>query len=117
MLFIWTDCDREGEAIGAEVEEICRQVNTRIQVWRARFSAMQPQPIHNAANNHDQLDRRQVQAVNTRQELDLRIGAAFTRFQTLQLRGYFNNTGQTSGPVISYGKTYIVMVFPWININ
>lgn len=41
VLFIWTDCDREGEAIGFDVTEICRSVRRNIQVWRARFSAMQ----------------------------------------------------------------------------
>ena len=45
-LFIWTDCDREGEAIGFEVTEICRSVRRNIQVWRARFSAMQPAYVH-----------------------------------------------------------------------
>jgi DNA topoisomerase-3 len=38
ILFIWTDCDREGEHIGAEVRDIALKVNSNIQVWRARFS-------------------------------------------------------------------------------
>lgn len=42
VLFIWTDCDREGESIGGEVVDVCRQVKPNIQVWRAHFSAMQP---------------------------------------------------------------------------
>ena len=40
MLVIWTDCDREGEAIGAEIVAICRKANPTIQVKRARFSAI-----------------------------------------------------------------------------
>jgi DNA topoisomerase-3 len=40
LLMIWTDCDREGEHIGAEVVKVCRQVNARIKVKRARFSAI-----------------------------------------------------------------------------
>lgn len=43
MLMIWTDCDREGENIGAEVANICRRANPRIRVKRARFSAIIPQ--------------------------------------------------------------------------
>ena len=43
MLMIWTDCDREGENIGAEVAKICRRGNPRIRVKRARFSAIIPQ--------------------------------------------------------------------------
>lgn len=45
MLMIWTDCDREGENIGAEVAKICRKVNRNIQVKRARFSAIIPQYV------------------------------------------------------------------------
>lgn len=40
ILMIWTDCDREGENIGAEVADVCRKANPRIQVKRARFSAV-----------------------------------------------------------------------------
>jgi DNA topoisomerase-3 len=38
MLFIWTDCDREGENIGAEIRGLARNANPRIDVMRARFS-------------------------------------------------------------------------------
>jgi DNA topoisomerase IA len=37
-LFIWTDCDREGEHIGTEVKNQARLGNARIQVKRAKFS-------------------------------------------------------------------------------
>lgn len=52
MLMIWTDCDREGENIGAEIVQVCRKANRNIQVKRARFSAIiaqyatsLPQPV------------------------------------------------------------------------
>lgn len=45
MLMIWTDCDREGENIGAEVAKICRRANRNIRVKRARFSAIIPQCV------------------------------------------------------------------------
>jgi DNA topoisomerase-3 len=38
ILFIWTDCDREGEHIGTEIRDIALKVNPRMQVYRARFS-------------------------------------------------------------------------------
>lgn len=38
LLYIWTDCDREGENIGAEIRDIARKANPRIHVKRARFS-------------------------------------------------------------------------------
>ena len=37
-LFIWTDCDREGESIGAEVRRVAREGNRAIEVKRASFS-------------------------------------------------------------------------------
>ncbi|KAI8646254.1 DNA topoisomerase [Parasitella parasitica] len=101
VLFIWTDCDREGEAIGGDIADICREHNPRIQVWRARFSTMQPNEIHRAAQNHALLDIRQVEAVRIRSELDLRIGAAFTRLQTMQLKPFFVANPRK---VISYGS-------------
>lgn len=42
ILFIWTDCDREGEAIGGDLEDLCRGVKPNITTWRARFSSMLP---------------------------------------------------------------------------
>ncbi|CAO3597197.1 unnamed protein product [Absidia cylindrospora] len=99
VLFIWTDCDCEGESIGGEVVQVCRQVKPNIVVWRAHFSAMQPGPIHNAAQNPSTLDDLTVQAVLARRELDLRTGAAFTRLQTLQLRTLLGDN-----KLISYGS-------------
>ncbi|KAI9005485.1 DNA topoisomerase [Phycomyces nitens] len=86
VVYIWTDCDREGEAIGGEVADVCLSVNSRLEIWRARFSAMQPAAIQRAAQSPSRLDQRQVDAVNVRSELDLRVGAAFTRIQTIRLR-------------------------------
>ena len=40
QLMIWTDCDREGENIGAEIANVCRKANRDIVVKRARFSAI-----------------------------------------------------------------------------
>ena len=37
-LFIWTDCDREGEHIGGEVRDQAKKGNPRIEVKRAKFS-------------------------------------------------------------------------------
>ena len=37
-LFIWTDCDREGEYIGAEVRRAALQGNRQLEVKRAQFS-------------------------------------------------------------------------------
>lgn len=57
--------------------------------------------IHHAARNHIELDMRQVEAVRTRSELDLRIGAAYTRLQTMQLRRFFTTDNKK---ILSYGS-------------
>ena len=46
------------------------------------------------------LDERQINAVAGRIELDLRLGAAFTRFQSLELQKLW---GPDNSKVISYG--------------
>lgn len=54
-----------------------------------------------AARNPIELDEMQANAVAARIELDLRIGAAFTRLQTLQLKSL---GGVLAEKLISYGK-------------
>lgn len=40
MLVLWLDCDREGENIATEVRQVCTEANNRLNVRRARFSAL-----------------------------------------------------------------------------
>lgn len=56
--------------------------------------------VINAAKRPVMIDERQVQAVEARIELDLKIGSAFTRKQTLGLKAL---GGPLDGPTISYG--------------
>jgi DNA topoisomerase III len=100
MLVIWTDCDREGEHIGSEIVEICRGANQRLDIYRARYSAVTQSELRRSMDNLQRLDLLQVSAVEARCELDLRSGAIFTRFQTLRLRDHFPSV---SKDVISYG--------------
>jgi len=37
-LFIWTDCDREGEHIGSEIRQAARKGKPSIETKRAHFS-------------------------------------------------------------------------------
>ena len=60
-----------------------------------------------AAHNPINLDDRQVNAVSARIELDLRLGAAFTRFQTLTLKTL---GGGLEDRVISYGQLFLQFV-------
>jgi DNA topoisomerase-3 len=50
-LIIWTDCDREGEAIGYDIIDICKAVKPGIEVYRAHFSALTKEDLTNAATN------------------------------------------------------------------
>ncbi|XP_017309955.1 DNA topoisomerase 3-alpha isoform X1 [Ictalurus punctatus] len=101
-LVIWTDCDREGENIGYEIIDVCKAVKQNIQVFRARFSEITPSSIRRACESLTEPDINVSDAVDVRQELDLRIGAAFTRFQTLRLQKIFPES--LSNQLISYGS-------------
>jgi DNA topoisomerase-3 len=85
---------QEGENICFEVLEavsgsIRRQDKTT--VFRAKFSSITDKDIVAAMNSLGQPDENQSKSVDARQELDLRIGCAFTRFQTrfFQVYGSF----------------------------
>ncbi|KAL9592603.1 MAG: hypothetical protein Q9179_006554 [Wetmoreana sp. 5 TL-2023] len=101
-LFIWTDCDREGEHIGSEVRQAAFAGNPRLEVKRAVFSNTERAHVLRAAQNPIPLDERQVNAVAARIELDLRLGAVFTRFQTLILQALGGDLANDR--VISYGS-------------
>ncbi|NXF88234.1 TOP3A topoisomerase, partial [Eubucco bourcierii] len=101
-LVIWTDCDREGENIGFEIIHVCKAVKPSLQVFRARFSEITLHAVRTACQNLTQPDQKTSDAVDVRQELDLRIGAAFTRFQTLRLRKIFPDI--LADQLISYGS-------------
>ncbi|KAH9873241.1 hypothetical protein J1614_005639 [Plenodomus biglobosus] len=104
ILFIWTDCDREGEHIGTEIRDIALKVKPNMQVWRARFSNIERAHVIQASQNPIRLDEAQAQAVAARMELDLRLGAAFTRMQTLALQNMVPQQGEERGKLISYGS-------------
>ncbi|KAF2400188.1 prokaryotic type I DNA topoisomerase [Trichodelitschia bisporula] len=103
ILYIWTDCDREGENIGAEIRNIALKVNSRMTVKRAMFNNIERAHIVQAANNPIEIDELQSDAVAARMELDLRVGAAFTRYLTLNLRPLIQAVDD-SIKVISYGS-------------
>uniref|UniRef100_A0AAV2KL87 DNA topoisomerase n=1 Tax=Knipowitschia caucasica TaxID=637954 RepID=A0AAV2KL87_KNICA len=101
-LIIWTDCDREGENIGFEIIDVCKAVKANIQVYRAKFSEITPNSIRRACETLTEPDVNVNDAVDVRQELDLRIGASFTRFQTMRLQKIF--PASLANQLISYGS-------------
>ncbi|KAF2207517.1 hypothetical protein CERZMDRAFT_115193 [Cercospora zeae-maydis SCOH1-5] len=106
-LYIWTDCDREGENIGTEIMKCAQETNQRFRtagrVVRARFSNIERTHVLSAARNPITLDEAQANAVYARQELDLRIGACFTRRLTIDLKDLMP-WAEERGKVISYGS-------------
>ncbi|KAK8325657.1 hypothetical protein V6Z11_A11G064400 [Gossypium hirsutum] len=104
-LVLWLDCDREGENIAFEVIDVCRAVNRHLTIRRARFSALIDREIHHAMQNLIDPNPWFSDAVDARQEIDLRIGASFTRFQTMLLRDKFviDSATDDRNLVLSYG--------------
>ncbi|KAK4477749.1 hypothetical protein RD792_017010 [Penstemon davidsonii] len=104
-LILWLDCDREGENIAFEVVEVCTRANRNLNIWRARFSALIDREIHYAVQHLIRPNQLFADAVDVRQEIDLRIGASFTRFQTMLLRDAFvlDFASDDQNVILSYG--------------
>ena len=102
------DCDREGENICFEVLSIIQsKLNPRYgeqQIYRARFSAVTEADMRRAMNNLTVPNKNEAMAVDVRQELDLKVGVAFTRYQTRFFQGKY---GDLNSALISYGPCQV----------
>ncbi len=100
-VMLWLDCDREGENICFEVlDVVIPHLRGAKAVYRAKFSALSEVDIRRALANLVKPNENEAKAVDCRQILDLKIGAAWTRFQTT----YFDQKyGDLNSRLISFG--------------
>ncbi|GMH79319.1 hypothetical protein TL16_g08102 [Triparma laevis f. inornata] len=101
-LVLWMDCDREGENINFEVLTVLGITSEPgwSRVYRAKFSAIAECDILKAYTALIKPDQLQALAVDARQELDLKVGCAFSRYQTRYFQGRYADLDSS---VISYG--------------
>jgi len=64
-------------------------------ILRAKFSAVTPADLAQAFSRLSAPNRCEADAVTFRQELDLRLGVAFSRFQTLHFRDRYSKSAHS----------------------
>ncbi|GIQ81269.1 DNA topoisomerase, type IA [Kipferlia bialata] len=103
-LVLMLDNDREGHNICFEVlDTVCPSLGwsqTDRRIHRALFSAVTPQAIQDAMSHLTVPDKDASDAVEARQEIDLKIGVAWTRFLTRYFQGKYANLDTH---LVSYG--------------
>ena len=105
---LWLDCDREGENIAFEVLDVCRKAHERrnhrrgaaLRILRAHFSTTTRGEVMAALQRLRAPNKHLTDAVDARMEIDLRLGAVFTRYMTLKLQNSFVDL---QSKVLSYG--------------
>ena len=103
-IVIATDFDREGELIGSDAAALCRDVNKKAPIQRARFSAITKDEVQRAFAELVDVDECLAQAGESRQDIDLVWGAVLTRYLTMaKFSGYGNvkSAGRVQTPTLA----------------
>ncbi|EGR34411.1 hypothetical protein IMG5_012580, partial [Ichthyophthirius multifiliis] len=105
-LVLWLDNDREGENICFEVKRICepqmiKENTNKLQTLRAKFSSLTKKDLKEAYQKIiDPPNLNDCLAVDARQIIDLKVGVAFSRFQTTYFRKKYPDLNEK---MITYG--------------
>lgn len=109
LVYLALDGDPEGESIAFEAKWVVERVNPHAEFKRPWFSTLSPGELRRAIEQARGLDRRLADKCFARMEVDLTIGAAFTRLLTLSVEraaprslplGRFLSYGPCQSPVL-----------------
>eukprot|EP00189_Rhodosorus_marinus_P007292 CAMPEP_0184752286 /NCGR_PEP_ID=MMETSP0315-20130426/43496_1 /TAXON_ID=101924 /ORGANISM="Rhodosorus marinus, Strain UTEX LB 2760" /LENGTH=1224 /DNA_ID=CAMNT_0027231605 /DNA_START=189 /DNA_END=3863 /DNA_ORIENTATION=+ len=111
-LVLWLDCDREGENIAHEVISVTRDTfSSDSNIHRARFSALTNSEISSAFGRLARPNPNESMAVDARQELDLKVGVAFSRLLTNSFAGLVRRKYRDDIKLLSYGPCQTPTLF------
>ena len=88
-LYLWLDCDNEGENICFEIIQLLRNAGYFLddsKIFRAHFSSLTEKALRTAFATPRRPRKALSDAVDARQELDLKIGVTFTRLLTWEFK-------------------------------
>ncbi|MCX8205131.1 MAG: DNA topoisomerase [Candidatus Nezhaarchaeota archaeon] len=109
VVYLALDGDPEGEGIAFEAKSIVEQVNPHAEFKRPWFSTLSPTELRRAIDKPGAPNPRLANKCFARMEVDLTIGAAFTRLLTLSIEraaprslplGRFLSYGPCQSPVL-----------------
>ncbi|EKX47433.1 hypothetical protein GUITHDRAFT_50898, partial [Guillardia theta CCMP2712] len=114
-LFLWLDCDREGENICFEILRLFRSRGYFLSddvVFRARFSALSSDSLKRSFSSPGKPNEEEAMAVDARQEMDLKVGVTFTRLLTRRfLEGARRKFNDSKLKLLSFGPCQTPTLF------
>jgi DNA topoisomerase-1 len=103
-VIIATDYDTEGESIGFEAIDIVKEENKSAKIYRSIFSSLTAKELGEAFKNLQKPDKNLSDSADARREIDLILGAVFTRFMSLaaeRLGNSFLSVGRVQTPTLA----------------